>query len=237
MVELTTREAAERLGVDQSRVRALVVSGALRGRRVGPVWLIDEDSVDRQQGFVAAGATGRSMAARIAWAAGDLVDDGDAAWLRISERSRLRRRLREATSVDVVRRWLSSRSARSVRYRVGERDLDEVLGAEGVVRTGVSAAAVYGLGLGAGGSADAYVSADVAKRLGQDFYLIESQTGNLALRVVGDDLHVAASRVIGGRRVAPRLVVGVDLADDLDARTRAAGCELLRALLNEQKSA
>jgi excisionase family DNA binding protein len=231
---MTTREAAERLGVSQSRIRALVVSGALRARRVGSVWLVDTDSVDRQNEFIAAGATGRSMAPRVAWGSSDLADGGGAAWLRASERYRLRRSLRETSSIDVLRRRLSGRSRRAARYRVGERDLEEVLRAEGVVRTGVSAASAYDLGLGTGGSGDAYVNADVEKALVEGFYLIRSMAGNLTLRIVDENLHLASARVIKGRRVAPRLVVGVDLADDRDARTRAAGRELLRALLDEQ---
>lgn len=235
MTEMTTGEAAARLGVNQSRVRALVGSGVLAARRVGSQWLVDADSVDRQREMKQAHATGRAMAQRVAWAAGDLTDGGSAAWLSASDRSRLRRRLRDAASVDVLRRWLSSRASTVERYRVGERDLDAVLARSSVVSTGVSAATAYGLGLGTGSSGDAYVTADVAASLVRDVFLIESHTGNLKLRIVDHDLHLATARSINGRQVATRLFVGVDLADDKDTRTRRAGRALLRAVLAEQQ--
>jgi excisionase family DNA binding protein len=235
MAEMTTREAAAHLGVNQSRLRALIAAGSLTGRRVGSQWLVDVDSLDRQKELTAAGATGRAMAQHVAWAAADLADVGNAAWLSASEKSRLRRRLRDAASVDVLRRWLTHRCAEAVRYRVSDRDLDALLAQEGVVRTGVSAADSYRLGLGAGGAGEAYLSASVAKDLIRDFYLIQNRTGNLTFRIVGHDLHLATARHIDGQRVCTRLVVGADLADSLDSRTRTAGRELLRAVLSEQQ--
>src|SRR3954451_24557382 len=65
-MELTTREAAERLNVNQSRVRALVASGVLEARRIGSQWVIDDESVDRQAALTSARASGRSMSRRIA---------------------------------------------------------------------------------------------------------------------------------------------------------------------------
>lgn len=234
-MELTTREAAERLSVNQSRVRALVSAGALEARRVGSQWVVDADSVDRQAALTSARATSRAMSQRVAWAAADLADGGDAAWLRANERSRLRRRLSTAaTSAELVQRWLRHRSDAEIRYRVGERDLDALLGTEGVVRTGVSAAEAYGLGLGTGGSADAYVTAEVEQRLVDEFFLIASRSGNLFLRVVEDGWHQGTARQIGGHTVTARLVVGVDLADDSDVRTQGTGRALIDTVLSEK---
>jgi excisionase family DNA binding protein len=235
MTELTTREAAERLGVNQSRVRALVASGALTARRAGSQWLVEPDSLDHQKELTQANATGRGMAQHVAWAAADVADGGGAAWLSASDRSRLRRRLHAAASIDVLRRWLSSRASTVVRYRVGERDLDRLLSADGVIRTGVSVADSYHLGFGTGGTGDAYVTANVADHLVRGFFLIESRNGNLTLRVVEDNLHLLASRRVDAQRVCPRLIVGVDLADDRETRTRAGGRELLRTVLDEQR--
>src|SRR5690606_12205486 len=44
--EITVAEAADRLGVSPSRVRALVGAGSLPGRKVGGLWLLEEDAVD-----------------------------------------------------------------------------------------------------------------------------------------------------------------------------------------------
>jgi excisionase family DNA binding protein len=43
---MTTAQAADRLGVDASRVRQLLAAGKLTGQRVGRDWLIDPQSVD-----------------------------------------------------------------------------------------------------------------------------------------------------------------------------------------------
>lgn len=230
-MELTTRQAAERLGVNQSRVRALVAAGRLAARRAGSQWLVDAGSIDRQATLIASGAKGRAMAPRVAWAAGVLADGGRAPWLSPADRSRLIKRLRKTDQVEVVVRWLATRSSRLARFRIGESDVDELLHADGVVSTGVSASAALGLGLGTGGTADVYVSDETAKRLVRDFFLIESRSGNLTLRIVEDALHQQASRTINGQHIAPSLLVGVDLAEDDDARAKTAGRALITTAL------
>lgn len=233
-MELTTRQAAERLGVNQSRVRALISSRALAARRAGSQWLVDADSVERQASLTAAKATGRSMSARVAWAAGDLADGGTAAWLSSDERSRLRRRLRGAASADVLQRWLSSRATATRRFRIGEGDVEELLGVADVVRTGLSAVGAYRLGLGTGSAGDAYVTGEIAEQLIKDYFLIEASSGNLTLRVVDHGMHLLTARRIGGLQVATRLMVGADLAGDRSARAKTTGRGLLEAVRDEQ---
>jgi excisionase family DNA binding protein len=43
---LTTREAAERLGVTRERVYALIKAGRLPAEKFGPVWMILEDDLE-----------------------------------------------------------------------------------------------------------------------------------------------------------------------------------------------
>lgn len=232
---MTAREAAERLNVNQSRVRALVASGILDARRVGSQWLIDTDSVERQAAFTSAGATGRPMSRGVAWAASALADGGQARWISASDRTRLRGRLDGTTNVVVVQKWLRSRAETITRYRVGERDIVDLLRSDGVVATGVSAAGAYGLGLSTGGSADAYVADDLAERLERDFVLIRSSTGNLTLRIAPNDLHLRSARTTGDGLFAPRLIAGVDLADDRDPRTTSAGQSMIREVLADRR--
>lgn len=225
---VTTAQAAQRLGVHASRVRALIAAGTLSASRAGNQWLIDIDSLDRHADLVSAGATGRPFAPRTVWAAAALCDglpDG----LSADDRYRLRTRLARAgddgaDSCARVRRWLSRRAQSVQRYRIGERDLAQVLGADGVMATGISTADTYDLGLATGGSADAYVNATTLRRLVDQFFLIDSARGNLTLRVSDADLSRS--------RVAPRLIAGADLADDTDTRTRAAGCALINEALH-----
>lgn len=114
--------------------------------------------------------------------------------------------------------------------------MSALLAAAEVVRTGVSATEAYGLGLGALGVGDAYVANDALDDLVRDFYLIEAQAGNLTLRVVDHRLHVSTARTMGQQHVAPRLIVGADLADDRDARTRTAGNGLLATVLTDLRA-
>ena len=45
---VTVREAAERLGVSQSRVRKLCDIGGLKATKFGDVWVIDEQSLQER---------------------------------------------------------------------------------------------------------------------------------------------------------------------------------------------
>lgn len=136
----------------------------------------------------------------------------------------------------MVQRWLRGRADRVAQYRIGTDDLDALLDADGVVRTGVSAAEAYRLALGTAGSGDAYVTAAVEQRLVDEFFLISSRTGNLTLRVVTEGWHQRTARQVGEHAVTARLIVGVDLADDTDVRTQSTGRALITTVLDEKGS-
>lgn len=46
MAQITTTEAAQRLGVTDRRVRQLIEEGALKGEKIGRDYLVDEESVE-----------------------------------------------------------------------------------------------------------------------------------------------------------------------------------------------
>ncbi|WP_370071140.1 helix-turn-helix domain-containing protein [Mycobacterium sp. MAA66] len=238
---VTTAHAAQRLGVHPSRVRALIASGALTATRAGNQWLIDTDSLDHQHNLIAAGATGRPFAPRIAWAAGALCD-GRPGTLIPTERTRLRHRLAGVDSnsngaCPRVQRWLSRRAQSMHHYRISERDVAVLMATDGVLATGISTANFYDLGLGTGGFADAYVSDRTHRELVKNFVLIDSARGNLTLRVT--DARVIETTMLDAD-VAPRLIAGVDLTEDTDTRTRSAGraliCDALHALRTRRGS-
>ena len=197
-------------------------------QRYQAVLSVIADSLDRHADLVAAGATGRPFVPRIAWAAAALcdgLDDGLTAADRYRLRSRLKHSVdRDADTCALVQRWMSRRADSVHRYRVGEGDLAQLLAVDGVLATGISAAAEYGLGLGTGGAADANVNGEVRLELVEKFFLIDSGRGNLTLRVT--------DHAPFGNAVAPRLTAGADLADDADARTRAAGCAVIEDALD-----
>ena len=107
-----------------------------------------------------------------------------------------------------------------------------LLAEDGVVATGVSAAAGYCLGLGTSGQADAYVTEELAVRLIDTFFLIPSDRGALTLRVVDGGWHLTTAVQHAGRVLAPKLMVAIDLVDLGDARAVATGAALLAELLD-----
>lgn len=231
---MTVRDAAALLGVDPSRVRALLRSGALAGQRFGSQWMVRQDAVERRAELVGAGARSRALSARTAWAAADILDGGKAAWLTTSERARLRARLAShaAGGWRTYARWLSSRQTAATRYRIADRDVAGLLADDGIVATGASAAA-HALGLGSAGQSEVYADSATERRLAEDWFLIRSDTGNLLVRAVAGDWHRRTGSIVDGRAVAARLMVAADLLDADDARSRAAGENLLARLLSD----
>ena len=87
-MDVAVRDAAERLGVSESRIRQLLAAGDLNGRRLGRAWLVDGDDVARLQGQKR--RSGRPVGPKRAWAIIDLLSGGNAPWLSYSERSQVR---------------------------------------------------------------------------------------------------------------------------------------------------
>ncbi|MFS8102232.1 helix-turn-helix domain-containing protein [Lentzea alba] len=233
MADLSVREAAERLGVNQARVRALLSAGQLAGRRIGSRWVVDGDAVSARL-EIAATDRGRPLSTKSAWCTAALLDGQETSWLTTSERSRLRARLNRhpASEVHTYRWWMQSR-ARSIRYRIAAGDIPELLKDHRVVAGGISAAGHYALGLAFGDEAEIYVSSSDASRLVDEFFLIESYQGNLLIHVEDSDAdwHQRTAAATDGGLVAPRLIVAADLMDSADTRSRSLGAQLLEQSL------
>jgi excisionase family DNA binding protein len=131
VVEMATSEAARRLGVDPSRVRMLVRSGRISGRKLGSVWLVDEHDV----ALLASRRSrpGRPLAPQRAWALLNLLEGGSAPWLTAVARSQVRALVRGLGGADADR-WRAILQARSdvlrcrthpsaVRYLVDDADV------------------------------------------------------------------------------------------------------------------
>ena len=99
-----------------------------------------------------------------------------------------------------------------------------------VVVGGVSAAAGVGADLVVSGRVDGYVRAGDVPALVAEFGLepLPFGEGNVVLRVVSEVWPFDERE-----RVAPRLVVALDLLDDADGRTKRAGDSLLDLALGE----
>ena len=201
---------------------------------MGSMWLVSDSSLERRLETHPSDKR-RHLSTRSAWAAAALVDGAPTRWLTSGDRSRLRARLSGPSTTDTqtYQWWLRSRSSMT-RYRLAATDIIELMATHGVVAGGISAASAYSLGLGHGAEAEIYTDAATARRLVDEFFLIESERGNLALHVVDgpDPWHQRVAQEVNGVLVAPRLIVAADLLDSDDTRSRSAGAQLLSTALS-----
>jgi excisionase family DNA binding protein len=221
---LTTREAAERLGITQVSVRQLAGSGQLTiTGRVGRSILLDRASVER---LAAAGTRrGRAWTAKTAWAALALLSGQNPTWISASEKSRLKSKLRhlDADSICVLARHKD----KTTRYRAAADALAALNGH--LVATGAAAlrdeptAETFGMS-GGGGIAEGYVMAGDARTLAESFGLVEDAGGNAIIHEV--DL---ADPFADGR--VPVAAIAVDLMGSLATRERSAGQRVINELL------
>ncbi|AKU17959.1 hypothetical protein [Luteipulveratus mongoliensis] len=135
-MEITLDDAATRLGVNQRQAQRLAQTGRLQVvRRVGRSVLVDDESVTsilRGQH-----SRGRRWTANTAWAAIELLQQGETTRLVGSARSRLKRRLGEVSVEELVR--LASDRALTRRYTQTRRTraaLATELALSGVSRLG-----------------------------------------------------------------------------------------------------
>lgn len=234
---VSVRQAAESLGVDDSRVRQLLHEGRLQGSMVGGRWLVDARSVQDRK--VAAPESGRPLSARNAWGALAMLAGSRPSGLSDPERSRLLARLRnlaaqEDLPVARIRKLLAAR-AEVRRYRVHRGLLPALLEDADVVRAGASAAPHIGADYVAPGRAEVYVHPDMVGKLEAAFgVVLDARHGNLVVRVPPASAWpflVSAARGVKDGRDAPAPVVAADLLDAHEDRASAAAAGILESLL------
>lgn len=226
-MEITSRHAAEELGVTQQRIQTLFAAGDLRGRMVAGRLLVD--SGDIQARLLRRPGRGRPLAARVAWGMLWELSGERAHWLAASERSRLRTSIRRLNAEEVVPRV--RRRAALCRYRILPTYVDRIAADEGCVAGGVSGASAAGADIVAIGFAEVYAAKATMDRLVRQYAM--TQPGNDAdinvnLRVLDDDL----TFLLNGITHMPSAVVACDLMESPEPRTRRAGTLLLDDLLS-----
>ncbi len=220
---ISVSEAAARLGVNPSRVRAIIQRGLLEAEKVGHRWLVDPVSVDRR--LRSRMPSGNPLGPEAVWAvllmkAGKSVD-----WLSPWGRSRLKKLLREAR-VDYLVAQLAHR-ARLRRLRAHPSDLARIAGDPRIVLGGVSAAEAHDLNVSAPGVVEAYVPGRQLPRLLRQYRLQPSGNPNVLLHVVEGRWPFAPSA-----RVVPAIVAAMDLLEADDPRSRRSGKQLFQGLWN-----
>ncbi len=223
-----TAESARRLGVSVRRVQHLIQAGHLKAESVSGRYLVDEESLDllaerRRPSHV------RALSRRVAWGAAALADGAQALWLTGSERSRLRARLRDwDADPDTWTTRLRLREGSRARFRAGDHQVSALLDDVRVARSGVAARDLVTDAVG--GRADVRVwvpSTAVRDEVARRYGLLSSDVGNVTLSVADVDGLVA----LGAGGDAYRLIVGADLLELADARSRHAGAAVVRATL------
>jgi len=220
---ISTHEAARVLKVSPTRVRAMASRGQLPAEKIVDRWVVERSAVEQRRRQKT--PSGRRFTPRNAWALLMLVSGEDAPNLDPSVRSRLKRALALEGLGDLVPR-LKDRADLFI-YNAHPGEISYVLEDGALVRSGISAADSVESGLLPGQEADGYL----AESLLQSFVTRHALSpagpeGNVRVRVVPDDVW----SILRGRSVAPQAAVALDLADELDPRSQAAGKALLREL-------
>lgn len=216
---VTVAEAAARLGVHPSRVRALIHAGDLTARSIGGRWFIDLQSVDVRtaQGT----ASGRRLTPARAWGLLFLADEHRPIWLDSNAVWKLGRLLSEH-GLDRLRPRLVDRGRRTA-WRAHPSDVLRIREEPRLSRTGASSEAAASAGLIASDLVDGYVTPDVQGSLVAAYGLRPSDQPNVVLRVVPP---FSDPWPLGPE--APTSVVAVDLTEDADPRTRAVGHSMIQ---------
>lgn len=227
-MDISVKEAGQRLGVSESRIRQLLGAGDLRGRRIGRTWLVDGDDVARLQGQRR--LPGRPVGPKRAWAIIDLLDGGRAPWLSYSERSQVRSYLArlDEPDADEWRSVLRGRSeVRPVRAhpavvaRLGQFD--------GVLPTGVAEAVRRGFDLVAVAEVkpEFYMTIEEWGRLARPLVLLPSFDANVVIK------HPRIVWPFEGRGAVPDAAIAADLLQSAEPRAVRAGQLRLNELLAE----
>jgi hypothetical protein len=197
--------------------------GQLHAAKVGERWLIEQIAVEQR--LRGKNLRGRRFTPRNAWAFLLLASGEEASGLDPSVSSRLRKAL-ALEGLEALASRLQDRGHLSM-YRAHPGEIPYLLEDEAFVPSGISAAGSMGLGLLASREADGYIAGSQLRRFIDQHALSPGGIeGNVRLRVVPDDVW----QNLDGRPLAPPAAVALDLADEADARSEAAGKKLIRQI-------
>lgn len=222
---ISVPDAADALGLSAARVRLLAANGGLAAQKIGGRWLVERAGVEKRRSRGSAG--GRPFAPRNAWALLALASGDEAAGVDPAIRSRLRRALALEGLGSLALRL--ERRAEVRRYSGHPGEISHLLADKRLIASGVSAARTVGLDLLAGNEADGYVSDSSLDGFVRDHALFPASAvgANVVLRIVSDEVW---AECLQGVAHAPEAAIALDLAEDADSRSRAAGEKLLGRL-------
>lgn len=221
---ITTRDAARRLGVSESRVRNMIAAGQLRTIRTdGRSRLIVADSVKKAKTL--RGRSGRPYSPGMAMGALFMLSRITPGWLTSQQRYRLKTSLLDCDGLQLVGKVRSRAVIKE--YWVGESAMTElrehmrISGAHDGVRAVFRLPAVDML--------EGYVTEEELPKLEREFRLFEtiSSTSNLRLHI--------ADILPDGEGAMPLAVCATDLAESADTREMREGVNALNDMLRSFK--
>lgn len=227
-MEITSRQAAEQLGVTQQRIQTLFAAGDVHGRMVAGRLVVE--SADIRARLARRPGRGRPLAARVAWGMLWELSGERAHWLGASERSRLCTNISKLKTEEIVLR--ARRRATLHQYRILPTYVDRLAADAACIASGVSAASAVGADIVALGFAEVYTARSTRDRLVKQYAMVEGGNDadiNVNLHVMDDDLKF----LLNGRTHMPSAVVACDLMESPEPRTRRAGTLVLSDLLSK----
>jgi excisionase family DNA binding protein len=231
-VEIAVSAAAARLGVSEPRVRQLLTTGRLGGRRLGRSWLVDSEDVARLE--QQRRPSGRPLGPRRAWGLLDLLDGGEADWLSGAARSQLRASMKKYidATADQWRAALAGRS-HAVKCQIHPAALTRLQQSDAVRPSGAVVASRRGFDL-------------VADHTGFECVYVDPErwsqlSKSLAIRPLDEDRSIGPANLVvllpkiawpfAGRAAVPDSVLAADLLESPEPRAVRAGAVRLNELL------
>lgn len=236
MAAISVGDAAARLGVSERRVRAMVENGQLEARKVGGRWLVDlaGDSRAALEKLPIRPLSKRSSWILILSASAEPAQQ-HAIDLSPIEKLRLRDRMDRLSNADdplpLLVSWFPHRASRCC-FHVNPSDLADLRSDGRMILSGVSHPAS---GLLAGNEVEAYINADDADGVKDDYLLVEPRPDSPANVV----LHVVANEealLMHPENDMPWLALAADLAERSGARERDAARSIVRRALARSAS-
>lgn len=235
-MEVTTREAAELLGVSQAEAGRLARSGLLASRRLGQQWLIDADDLQRRRRTHV--SPGRIWSHRTALVALTLLTGGDASTLlSASELSRLRRKLRSMHATDFMRLAGGAMTTQSLRVgAVGVAWLEsQVETGDTAFLTSESALHLLDRGLLGGERSAREQQLHLACADADTALLLKGSNGKFAQSAINVVLHVVqgATREHLKSNEIRTALAALSLGQHADARVRTAARTMIERSLQQ----
>jgi excisionase family DNA binding protein len=213
-------DAAARLGLDVSRIRALAKDGELDAQRVGSRWIIDEAAIERYSAARPHRRAGRPFEPKAAWALLALAGDRPVDWLPSAVRERLVGILSSRDFGVLVGQL--RRRAEVERWYVHPSLIERLVGEDGVLLGGARASRELARDPG---PAEVYVRSKDMRRLRKAYSpAVDPEEHNVVVRIVDEPWPFEPDE-----RVVWPVVAAVDLLDSHpeDPRSRAVAERIL----------